>query len=43
VAEALEAAETSLSELRDLVAAGDAEGLRRYLTAAQRFREALDR
>jgi prephenate dehydrogenase len=43
VVEALEAAETSLSELRDLVAAGDAEGLRRYLTAAQRFREALDR
>ena len=43
VVQALEAAEGSLSELRALVAAGDAEGLRQYLTAAQRFREGLDR
>jgi prephenate dehydrogenase len=43
VTEALGAAEASLAELRGLVAAGDADGLRRYLTAAQRFREGLDR
>ena len=43
VTEALGAAEASLAELRGLVAAGDAEGLRHYLTAAQRFREGLDR
>jgi len=43
VGEALAAAESSLADLRALVVAGDAEGLRRYLTAAQRFREGLDR
>jgi prephenate dehydrogenase len=43
VTEALSAAEASLAELRGLVAAGDADGLRRYLIAAQRFREGLDR
>ncbi|MDQ3137456.1 MAG: prephenate dehydrogenase [Gemmatimonadota bacterium] len=43
VAEALSAAEAGLVELRRLVAAGDADGLHRYLTAAQRFREGLDR
>jgi prephenate dehydrogenase len=43
VTEALGAAEASLAELRGLVATGDADGLRRYLTAAQRFREGLDR
>ena len=43
VVEALEATEESLAELRRLVAAGDADGLRAYLAAAQRFREGLDR
>lgn len=43
VADALAASEASLAELRGLVDAGDADGLRRYLTAAQRFREGLDR
>ncbi len=43
VAEALGAAEASLAELRGLVATGDADGLRRYLTAAQRFRDGLER
>ncbi len=43
VVEALEATEHSLAELRRLVAAGDADGLRAYLAAAQRFREGLDR
>jgi prephenate dehydrogenase len=43
VVEALEATEKSLAELRGLVAAGDADGLRAYLAAAQRFREGLDR
>jgi prephenate dehydrogenase len=43
VTEALGAAEASVAELRGLIAAGDADGLRRYLTAAQRFREGLDR
>jgi len=43
VIEALDAAEASLGELRRLVAAGDAVGLRRYLAVAQRFREGLDR
>ena len=43
VAEALGAAETELAELRQLLAAGDADGLRRYLTAARRFREGLER
>jgi prephenate dehydrogenase len=43
VAEALEATEHSLTELRSLIAAGDADGLRAYLAAAQHFREGLDR
>jgi prephenate dehydrogenase len=43
VIEALAAAEASLGELRQLVAARDAEGIRRYLATAQRFREGLDR
>lgn len=43
VVEALEATENSLADLRRLVAAGDADGLRAYLAAAQRFREGLDR
>jgi prephenate dehydrogenase len=43
VVEALEATEHSLVDLRSLVAAGDADGLRAYLGAAQRFREGLDR
>ena len=43
VAEALAATEGKLARLRGLLAAGDAEGLREYLTAAQRFREGLDR
>jgi prephenate dehydrogenase len=43
VVEALEATEHGLAHLRSLVAAGDADGLRAYLAAAQRFREGLDR
>lgn len=43
VAAALEAAEAGLAELRRLLHAGDAEGLRHFLTTAQRFREGLDR
>lgn len=43
VVEALEATEQSLTDLRRLVAAGDADGLRAYLAAAQRFRAGLDR
>jgi prephenate dehydrogenase len=43
VVEALEATEHSLADLRRLVAAGDGDGLRAYLAAAQRFREGLDR
>jgi prephenate dehydrogenase len=43
IVEALAAAETGLADLGALVAAGDEDGLRRYLTAAQRFREGLDR
>ena len=43
VLEALAAGEASLADLRALVAAGDGDGLKRYLTAAQRFREGLDR
>jgi prephenate dehydrogenase len=43
VVEALEATETGLADLRRLIAAGDADGLRRYLSDAQRFREGLDR
>lgn len=43
VAGALAATEASLAELRGLLRAGDAAGLRNYLTTAQRFREGLDR
>jgi prephenate dehydrogenase len=43
VTEALDATEGSLAELRRLVTAGDADGLRRYLVVAQRFREGMDR
>ena len=43
VAAALQATETALGDLRRLIAAGDADGLRTYLTAGQRFREGLDR
>jgi prephenate dehydrogenase len=43
VGEALEATESSLAGLRRLLASGDAEGLRQYLAAAQRFRKGLDR
>jgi len=43
VAEALAATEGGLAELRRLLAADDADGLRAYLAAAQRFREGLDR
>jgi prephenate dehydrogenase len=43
VVEALEATEHSLADLRSLVAAGDADALRAYLAAAQRFREGLER
>ena len=43
VTEALDATEASLAELRRLVTAGDADGLRRYLAVAQRFREGMDR
>jgi prephenate dehydrogenase len=43
VAEALAATEHDLAELRRLLEAEDAAGLREYLAAAQRFREALDR
>lgn len=43
ITEALSATERQLTELRRLVASGDVDGLREYLTAAQRFREGLDR
>ncbi len=43
VTEALDATEASLAELRRLVTAGNADGLRRYLAVAQRFREGMDR
>jgi len=43
VAEALAATEGQLAELRRLIVAGDAGGIRDYLAAAQRFREGLDR
>ena len=43
VTEALDATEASLAELRRLLAAGNADGLRAYLASAQRFREGLDR
>ena len=43
VIEALSAAESGLAELRALLAARDADGLRQYLATAQQFREGLDR
>jgi prephenate dehydrogenase len=43
VLDALAATESGLAELRGLLAAGDGDGLRRYLAAAQQFREGLDR
>ena len=43
VAAALAAAGAALAELRGLLEADDADGLRDYLAAAQRFREGLDR
>jgi prephenate dehydrogenase len=43
VARAMESAEAGLAELRRLLESGDADGLRQYLTTAQRFREGLDR
>ena len=43
VTEALAATEASLADLRRLIAAGDADGLLRYLADARRFREGLDR
>jgi prephenate dehydrogenase len=43
VAKAIQAAEGGLAELRRLLEAGDADGLRAYLGAGQRFREGLDR
>ncbi|HET7425830.1 MAG TPA: prephenate dehydrogenase, partial [Gemmatimonadales bacterium] len=43
VTEALGAAEGAMAELRTLIANGDADGLKAFLTAAQRFREGLDR
>lgn len=43
VADALRATEASVAELRRLLDTADADGLRAYLTAAQRFREGLDR
>ena len=43
VTDALRATEAGMAELRRLLDADDAEGLRDYLAAAQRFREGLDR
>ena len=43
VVEALGAAEGAMAELRALIASNDVDGVRAYLTAAQRFREGLDR
>jgi prephenate dehydrogenase len=43
VVEALDAVENSLAALRLLIAAGDADGLRRYLSDARRFREGIER
>ncbi|MBA3659541.1 MAG: prephenate dehydrogenase [Gemmatimonadales bacterium] len=42
-AEAMEAVESRLAELRALMRRRDADGLRAYLEAAQRFRRGLDR
>ena len=43
VAEALASTEAQVAELRRLIAAGNAAGLRDYLASAQQFREGLDR
>ena len=43
VGAALEHTESQVSELRQLLASGDASGLRSYLTEAQAFRRGLDR
>jgi prephenate dehydrogenase len=43
LANALVQTEASLSELRQLLLAGDAPGVLRYLTQAQQFRRGLDR
>jgi prephenate dehydrogenase len=43
VGAALESTESQLSELRQLLASGDAAGLRSYLTQAQEFRRGMDR
>jgi prephenate dehydrogenase len=43
VSEALEQAEQQVAELRRLLAAGDVPGLRRYLEAAQAFRQGIER
>jgi prephenate dehydrogenase len=42
IVEALSATETQLADLRRLMLANDATGLREYLGVAQRFREGLD-
>lgn len=41
--EALQITESALAELRQLMEAGDSEGLRAYLDTARNFREGLDR
>jgi prephenate dehydrogenase len=43
VAEAIAATERQLAELRGLLARQDVQGLHRYLTTAQGFRQGLDR
>jgi prephenate dehydrogenase len=43
IGEAITAAEGALAELRGLIVAGNVDGLRQFLAAAQRFREGLDR
>lgn len=42
VSEALERTEAALAELRQLLAAGDSVGLRRYLEAARTFRQGIE-
>jgi prephenate dehydrogenase len=43
VSEALERTEAHLAELRRLLSGGDAAGLQRFLSAAQAFRQGIDR
>jgi prephenate dehydrogenase len=43
VGAALERTELQLSELRQLLASGDASGLRSYMTEAQVFRKGIGR